>query len=59
MDDWTQEDQDRAATERRKIAADYQRAQREGPAWAAWSFDKLANIMLWVERQGKRLLRGF
>lgn len=59
MDDWTQEDQNRAVELRRSLAADIQQYRREGHPWAAWCMDKLANMVLWIEREGKRLMRGF
>jgi hypothetical protein len=58
MDEWTQEDQDRAANFRRELATDIQRSRRDGHLWAAWCLDKLANMVLWIEREGKRLMRG-
>jgi hypothetical protein len=59
MDEWSQEDQDKAVAVRRDLAAKIQNARRDGRPGLAWCYDKIANMVLWVERQGKRLMRGF
>lgn len=59
MRDWDREDQDRAVALRRELAAEIQKSRREGSRWSAWCFDKIANMVLWIEREGKRLMRGF
>lgn len=59
MNEWTQEDQDRVVALRRELSGDIQRARRDGHKWALWCFDKIADTVLWIEREGRRLMRGF
>lgn len=57
MQDWTPDDHECAVDLRRKISADLQRARREGRPIKAWILNKSADLMLWVERMGKRMMR--
>lgn len=58
-DEWTDEDQERVVALRRDVSDKMQAARREGRTFFAWIFDKLADAALWIEREGKRLKRGF
>jgi len=59
MNEWTQEDQDRVVALRRELSGDIHRARHDGHRWALWCFNKIADMVLWVEREGRRLMRGF
>ncbi len=59
MEQWTQEDQDKAAALRREAVDHFQESRRSGSVVFTWIFDKLADAALWIEREGKRLKRGF
>lgn len=59
MPDWNQADQDEAAATRRDNSGRMQAARRKGRRKEAWFWEKLADFMLWIEREGRRMRRGF
>lgn len=59
MEDWTQADQDEAVAERRRVSEHMVTARRKGRRGEAWFWEKLADFVLWIEREGRRLKRVF
>lgn len=58
-ENWSKEDHDKAVEFRREVSGYMQEARRNGSPLFAWFYGKMADFALWIERESKRLMRGF